>query len=244
MPLSPLRSALFGACALTLAALAQVPTPSWWSTRGALDPQAAPDDYAALNQGQLKNLARAAFEEMQAKLPGGAGPELTALIASWDNPGPETDDYAVVTAGQLKNLADPFYARLESARASLASGWTAIQAPWAGQPSESPGNTELVNIGQAKQLFAGLEGDRATRTPLAFYDPVTGQVFAGQSGTAANGTPFIFGFNWLGDTDSDSISDLDEVLFESNPLSGDTPNAASVVALFVYPRHESLAQSY
>ena len=51
---------------LCLAAVGTVTTavllaePSWWVARGARDPALPASDYAALNQGQLKNLARAA----------------------------------------------------------------------------------------------------------------------------------------------------------------------------------------
>ena len=38
---------------------------------------AAADDFAVINQGQLKNLARGAIEEMNEKLPGGAGETAT-----------------------------------------------------------------------------------------------------------------------------------------------------------------------
>lgn len=58
--------------------------PSWWMQRGVLkleggQPVAA-DDYAVANQGQLKNFARAAGLELQAKLPGGAGPVIQDMI--------------------------------------------------------------------------------------------------------------------------------------------------------------------
>ena len=65
--------------ALALLAIALIPlllygsAPSWWSQRGVLVQNASADDYAAANQGQLKNVAKAAVAEMDAKLEGGAG---------------------------------------------------------------------------------------------------------------------------------------------------------------------------
>ena len=47
--------------------------PAWWSDRGVTIPGATPSDYAAVNQGQLKNIARAARDELNTHLPGGAG---------------------------------------------------------------------------------------------------------------------------------------------------------------------------
>ena len=65
------------------------------------------DDYAAVNQGQLKQIARQASLEMESKLPGGAGTNVLALIQGWETPGTNTDDYATVNLGQLKNVAEP-----------------------------------------------------------------------------------------------------------------------------------------
>ena len=46
--------------------------PAWWTERGVLNPAAAADDYAAVNQGQVKNIAKQGYEEIKAKL-GSAG---------------------------------------------------------------------------------------------------------------------------------------------------------------------------
>jgi hypothetical protein len=52
-------------------------TPDWWAARGVLkrDPttnQLAPaNDYAVINQGQLKRFAAAAAMELNVRLPGG-----------------------------------------------------------------------------------------------------------------------------------------------------------------------------
>jgi hypothetical protein len=120
--------------------------PAWWFQRGALNPNVAPDDYAIANQGQLKNIAKAAVAEMDALLPGGAGNDLHNLVNSWATPGPATDDFAPFNLGQLKNVAKPFYDRLIAA--GLAGGY-----PWSGS-SNVADDFAIANIGQVKNLFS------------------------------------------------------------------------------------------
>jgi uncharacterized repeat protein (TIGR03803 family) len=117
--------------------------PSWWTSRGVIVPNAAPDDYAVANVGQVRNIAKQAYEEMKANLNGGAG---SALDAIWATPAVSTDDYAAVNIGQLKNLAKPFYDRL--VQEGLASGY-----PWAASATPAD-DYAVVNIGQVKNLFA------------------------------------------------------------------------------------------
>ncbi len=51
-----------------------------------------------------------------------------------------------------------FYRRLDQVRIDLVPEWSAITPPWSSQAKISPKNTELVNIGQVKELFFGLQG--------------------------------------------------------------------------------------
>ncbi|MFM2169595.1 MAG: hypothetical protein RIS79_3966, partial [Verrucomicrobiota bacterium] len=62
---------LLGAVLLAALTLRLFAPPAWWNTRNVLTVDDA-DDYAVLNQGQLKNFMRGAIEEMNASLPGGA----------------------------------------------------------------------------------------------------------------------------------------------------------------------------
>jgi hypothetical protein len=39
--------------------------PSWWVTRGTINTNAVPNDFAALNQGQLKWMASNACQELE-----------------------------------------------------------------------------------------------------------------------------------------------------------------------------------
>jgi hypothetical protein len=216
--------------AFAFVALAQ-PPPAWWSSRGVIVPNAQPDDFALANLGQVKQFARAAVLEFEAKLPGGAGVVLHQKVTAWDNPAEPPDDYVVVTHGQLKHLLDAFYARLESVRAVMAPDWSPVVAPWAGGVTglASAQNTAVANIGQVKHAFAGLEGDRAARSLLnsQSIDP-----------TAAG---YRFGLGWLNDSDGDGVSDFDELLVGSDPLSsppaGPGVSESSAVVVFTDWRH-------
>lgn len=120
--------------------------PAWWAERGVIITNASPDDYAPANQGQLKNIAKSALAEMDAKLPGGAGQPLHDLVDGWSNPNAQTNDFAPLNLGQLKNVAKPFYDRLIAA--GLASAY-----PWASSTAHAD-DYAVANIGQVKNLFS------------------------------------------------------------------------------------------
>lgn len=135
---------------LALVSVAQAQTaPQWWATRNVTVPGASQDDYATLNQGQVKNLVKAAAAEVTAQL--GASSQaywtqLSSTIASWQTPSQTTDDFAVVSVGQLKAVALPFYQRL------LDAGRISALPSWATQAGSDDFAT--ANVGQAKALFA------------------------------------------------------------------------------------------
>ena len=138
--------------------------PSWWATNGVLKPNATANDYAAINQGQLKQLAAAAYDEFARRIPGGAGPAASAMVANWfqtdgagrilrdssgsriPKSGAQVSDFAPVNLGQLKTVAKPFYDRL------IAIGFVGAY-PWQGAPNP-PNDFAMANIGQAKFLFS------------------------------------------------------------------------------------------
>ena len=129
----------FGWLVCTLLLLAQgvqAGAPAWWQARGVIQTNATPNDYAALNAGQLKQLAFAAWQELEAKS-SGAG-----FLPSFTN---VANNYAAINVGQLKEVARPFYDRL------IAVG-TATNYPWANSPATN--NYAIANIGQAKNLFS------------------------------------------------------------------------------------------
>ena len=133
--------------------------PQWWATRGVQNGNPA-NDYAAINQGQLKYIATAAVAELDDKLPDGAGTNLHTLIDKWSTlqedgsrvatSGSNTNDYAAVNLGQLKTVARPFCDRL------LAMGYNGHPLksgtyPWL---SGTANDYAMANIGQVKNLFA------------------------------------------------------------------------------------------
>ncbi|HEV7406162.1 MAG TPA: thrombospondin type 3 repeat-containing protein, partial [Chthoniobacteraceae bacterium] len=129
-------------------------TPSWPAD------YRATDDFAVLNQGQLKTLATAAYDELQANLNGGAGTAVAALVNGWYNLNPDgtlpapgarvaragvTTAYTAVNLGQLKTVAQPFYDRLIAE--GICPGY-----PWSYSPSPAD-DYAAANLGQAKNLF-------------------------------------------------------------------------------------------
>ncbi|MBM3860338.1 MAG: sugar-binding protein [Verrucomicrobia bacterium] len=113
--------------------------PAWWVARGVVNTNATPNDFAAVNQGQLKWMAVNAALELESQLPGGAGSNVWALIESFSN----TNNFRPVNLGQLKFVASHFYDRL------MAVGYT-TNYPWSGQPNDYA----LANIGQMKNVFS------------------------------------------------------------------------------------------
>ncbi|MEM7144298.1 MAG: sugar-binding protein [Verrucomicrobiota bacterium] len=151
-----LRDGYARACLLVVLATASgafvvIAAPQWWTDSGAVN-SAIQDDYAVINQGQLKNIASKALEHIELKAPG--TPNLTAiqaLVNDWDvNPG--NNDYAAVNAGQLKAVVAPFYDVLEDIGYHAQEGWQ-YTYPWDDPLAGSADDYALVNAGQVKQLF-------------------------------------------------------------------------------------------
>ena len=130
--------------------------PNWWMDwnvlrldQGTQLPVQA-NDYAAVNQGQVKAIATAGVNELNKRLPRGAGVALNALSAQLSETTPNTNDYAPVNLGQIKHIAQPFYDRLFSVfyqAPPLSSG----TYPWVGKQAN---DYAVANIGQVKNLFS------------------------------------------------------------------------------------------
>ncbi len=145
---------------LTLLALILLPAfliasaPQWWTDLGVLDSSASANDYAAINQGQLKNLATKAYWHLQTNLPANTwtnspGTALTALIASFNTN--SAYNYNAVNLGQLKTVAKPFYDVLNTVGYTN----TAVASPYPWSSSTTTANDyAMANIGQAKNLFS------------------------------------------------------------------------------------------
>jgi hypothetical protein len=138
------RGYALAVCAFAFASsVLHAQAPAWWTQRGVLNtaPGAVADDYAVVNQGQVKHIAKQAYEEIKATLPDGAGAALDAL---WANPASSTDDYFAVNVGQLKTVAQPFYARLQQFDVTAVYPWTGVGAD----------DYALANVGQLKNVFS------------------------------------------------------------------------------------------
>lgn len=110
----------------------------WWRSYGVIDTGAAlPNDYGAVNQGQLKWIAQKAFDAMNALLTDGADSGVSNMVDRFS----ATNNYRAVTIGQAKTTAQPFYDRL---------GLT--NYPWLGAPATN--DYGAANIGQIKNLFS------------------------------------------------------------------------------------------
>ena len=165
------------------------------------------DDYAAINQGQLKNIIRAAVYELNARLPGGAGAPLFQMLDQWAHPAGIPDDYAAANLGQLKAAAKLVYDRL------IAVGYVSTY-PWTGGIAD---NYAMANIGQAKNLFN-----------FDFTRDSDGDGFTDEAELAAGTNPFSAASKPL-DADGDGISDADEIAFGLNPNVNDATVAGSSV---------------
>lgn len=141
-----LRARTWIALALSAGALAAFATgPSWWQSRGVIDLNQTMNDFAAVNIGQLKNMAAKARDEMDANLPGGSSGDIQALVNSFATVTEDRNDFAAPNVGQLKTVAKPFYDRL--IQAHYASGY-----PW---DDNDPARNDFaqVNVGQLKNVF-------------------------------------------------------------------------------------------
>ncbi len=122
--------------------------PLWWQESSVLLPGVAPDDYATMNIGQLKFLAWKAAEQMDAKLPGGAGIQVRQMVDRWMTTEAVAlaDDYAAANLGQLKAAARPIYDRLIELGVITAYPWSLT--------TDDDDDYTLVNLGQAKWTFS------------------------------------------------------------------------------------------
>ena len=142
------RRLLFIVGLIAMVAACAYAVPQWWTDQQVLVPGAPAHDYAAVNQGQLKNLARAARDEMLAKGVIETGHPIDLMVEAWRQNTAGATDYAPVNAGQVKALAKPFYDRLIELGMRDAGSY-----PWAGV-AMAASDYAPVNAGQVKNVFA------------------------------------------------------------------------------------------
>ena len=132
--------------------------PQWWTDLGvtATDTNGNPlpaNDYAAVNQGQLKNIATAGINHCNTYLPTTVTGTLNALALQLSATSANTNDYAPVNIGQAKNVAKPFYDALAAVGYQGLPLQTGEIYPWSN--STKPRNDyAMANIGQVKNLFS------------------------------------------------------------------------------------------
>ncbi len=126
---------------LDSAALA-VDYPRWLRHGDATTNSASTNDYAIANLGQLRWFATNACDELEAKLPGGAGTGLWTMVWSFS----ASSNYVAVNMGQVKSVAMPVYDRL------IAEGYT-NDYPWIGTATDDP-NYAAATLGQVKDVFS------------------------------------------------------------------------------------------
>ena len=178
--------------------------PAWWISRGMVDTNAVPDDFAALNLGQLKWFTTNAYAELQANLNGGAGTNIQNLVYGFGS----ANDYQMVNLGQLKYVASLFYDRLIEEGCTNAYPWTSTTA--------DDEEYRAANIGQMKCLFSFTLGGGTDTDNDGLGD-------SAETGTGIFVSPSDTGTSpgdW--DSDGDGIADGAEVAARTDPNDPDT----------------------
>jgi hypothetical protein len=196
----------------------QAAAPAWWSARGVAT-GASPDDFAVANIGQFKNMMKAAMDELDARLTGGAGTALHALIQSWITPpappAAQPDDFAKLTQGQMKNAVTLVYDRLVAA-GQIPAMYSGLY-PWTA-PVADDDSFAVVNVGQLKHEFDFdlLNPDRDGDGLPDLLELVVFHTSPGLVDSNGNGIP-----DGLEDSDGDGIQNIDEVRFGLNATLND-----------------------
>lgn len=201
--------------------------PDWWFTRSVIprkDPAESTyptwpasyrqiDDFAVLNEGQLKHLATAAYDEFEWQVHGGAGTEIAELVQSWYEPGvngvfPEagariprvgvTSGYTAITLGQLKAVAALFYDRLIEEGICPDYPWS-----YSGVPAD---DYAVANLGQAKNLFRFVFGWWLTPNEYGLMDWFEAALGSPEAVNRARGT-YPGGPRDPNDSDYDGVPD-------------------------------------
>ena len=121
---------------------------TWFTNQqwAVINTNATPNDYAAVNQGQLKWIAVRAYAAMSNEfgiardVATNGAPSAAQLIAGFKN----SNNYCVVNLGQVKYVAQPFYNWL------INEGKT-NDYPWTGAAQTN--DYGVANIGQVKNVF-------------------------------------------------------------------------------------------
>ncbi|GHC07154.1 thrombospondin type 3 repeat-containing protein [Cerasicoccus arenae] len=226
-------------CAVSL--LNAGPTyPAWWLSEGVVASQPPPalgepgynqatydawmaDNYAVANLGQAKNLARAAYNTMDAAESGSAGTVIHDMVTAFSEDA-EVNNGAL-NLGQLKAISAPFYDRMhdEGFSVALADGTIIASGGYPWNPATPVSeNYALANLGQLKHAFSfnltnwrppigDVDGD-------GLPDDWEGVIITGGL-TDQNGDNVvdIFDVQPDDDFDNDGLSNLEEFLVGTDP---------------------------
>jgi len=146
---------LMVACSIALAVTSYASDPAWWSSSGAVNASLGTNDYAVVNQGQLKQFTARAVDQMNSNLTSwGAGTNLTEMVTGWSNDysihgysatNIEPSDYQAMNVGQLKYIGNLIWGRLQTA------GFTNAAPAWLDLNTNT--DPQAANIGQLKTVF-------------------------------------------------------------------------------------------
>ncbi|MEY5027512.1 MAG: hypothetical protein RLZZ244_3040, partial [Verrucomicrobiota bacterium] len=185
--------------------------PEWWARRGVQRVPLFPNDYAMVNQGQLKAMAFGAAEELESTLPEGAGGEIRNLVEAWHSE-EASNDFAPMNLGQLKRVALPFHERLRSA----GYPWMVWEYPWkrSGASDFAP-----ANLGQLKAMFAFDTTADANGNGLPdWWEFARLSPWVPDAATRSNYERLLGWTELNEDVDGDGISNVDEFRLGSNPF--------------------------
>ncbi len=113
--------------------------PAWWYDYGVIATNATANDYAPVNQGQVKYMAWAAYKQTEKIYGGTNGTGGAGFEFAYTN---NADNYMPVNIGQAKTVVMPFYDRLGVTNYS-----------WMTSTNDA-NDFAMVNIGQIKNLFS------------------------------------------------------------------------------------------
>ena len=199
-------------------------SPAWWFSRGVIATNSTPNDYAPLEQGQLKWMAVNACDEMNAYF--GAGSNITAMVNAFST----TNGYRLANIGQLKNVGSLFYDRLYEL--NLTNTFPISMPgyyPWGNAPYTN--DYAIANIGQLKYVFSFDSAKDSDNDGLSDWQEIVCDTDPYDPDTDNDGMPdgweVDHGLNPLvddaiGDPDDDDLTNLQEYQHGTDPQDSDT----------------------
>jgi hypothetical protein len=197
--------------------------PSWWSDYKVLIPGATPLHYGAVNQGQLKNMAVAAYEHLRvAGVPmgglgdmtinTGTGWKLKQLVGKWVT----IDD----ATGKIyrRDMSAPNVPAIPEHYSLTGTGPYQLAAPDPAHPRE---DFSAANLGMLKAVASPFYARLAEIYAEygGYPTPWAGSLQPPEDFAAANAGQLknVFKFDLLRDDDADGMPDVEELAFGHGP---------------------------